>query len=299
MHSGPGILVSPSMKTLFAALVLAGSLLPGQAAPLRALIIDGQNNHDWKATTPVLKQVLEATGLFTVEVATAPGENNASLAAFKPDFAKYKVIVMNYNGAMWGEATRKAFEDYMSGGGGLVVVHAADNSFAAWPAYNEMIALGGWYGRDAKSGPYLRWRDGKQVLDDKPGPAGHHGAQHDFLVVTRAPKHPIMTGLPAEWLHAKDELYDFMRGPAKNVTILATAFADPKHGGSGENEPQLLVIRYGKGRVFHDMLGHGPEAMKCVGFITTLQRGTEWAATGKVTQKVPADFPKADAVSVR
>jgi type 1 glutamine amidotransferase len=286
------------MKTLFAALVLAGSLLPGQAEPLRALIVDGQNNHDWKATTPVLKKALEETGLFTVEVATAPGENNASLAAFKPDFAKYKVIVMNYNGAMWSEATRKAFEDYVSGGGGLVVVHAADNSFASWPAYNEMIAVGGW-DRDEKSGPYLRWREGKQVVDDKPGPAGHHGAQHEFLVVTRAPKHPIMAGLPAEWLHAKDELYDFMRGPAKNATILATAFADPKQGGSGENEPQLLAISYGKGRVFHDMLGHGPEAMKCVGFITTLQRGTEWAATGKVTQKVPADFPKADAVSLR
>jgi len=286
------------MKTLFAALVLAGSLLPGQAEPLRALIVDGQNNHDWKATTPVLKKALEETGLFTVEVATAPGENNASLAAFKPDFAKYKVIVMNYNGAMWSEATRKAFEDYVSGGGGLVTVHAADNSFAAWPAYNEMIAVGGW-DRDEKSGPYLRWREGKQVVDDKPGPAGHHGAQHEFLVVTRAPKHPIMAGLPAEWLHAKDELYDFMRGPAKNATILATAFADPKQGGSGENEPQLLAISYGKGRVFHDMLGHGPEAMKCVGFITTLQRGTEWAATGKVTQKVPADFPKADAVSLR
>ena len=286
------------MKTLFAALVLAGSLLPGQAEPLRALIVDGQNNHDWKATTPVLKKALEETGLFTVEVATAPGENNASLAAFKPDFAKYKVIVMNYNGAMWSEATRKAFEDYVSSGGGLVVMHAADNSFASWPSYNEMIAVGGW-DRDEKSGPYLRWREGKQVVDDKPGPAGHHGAQHEFLVVTRAPKHPIMAGLPAEWLHAKDELYDFMRGPAKNATILATAFADPKQGGSGENEPQLLAISYGKGRVFHDMLGHGPEAMKCVGFITTLQRGTEWAATGKVTQKVPADFPKADAVSLR
>jgi len=287
------------MKTLFAALVLAGSLLPGQAEPLRALIVDGQNNHDWQATTPVLKKALEETGLFTVEVATAPGENNASLAAFKPDFAKYKVIVMNYNGAMWSEATRKAFEDYVSGGGGLVVVHAADNSFASWPAYNEMIAVGGWNGRDGKSGSYLRWRDGKQVLDSKPGPAGSHGAQHEFLVVTRAPEHPIMAGLPAEWLHAKDELYDYMRGPAQNATILATAFADKKRGGSGENEAQLLVISYGKGRVFHDMLGHGPEAMKCVGFITTLQRGTEWAATGKVTQKVPADFPKADAVSLR
>ena len=287
------------MKPLFAALLLTAGLLPGQAAPLPTLIIDGQNNHDWKATTPVIKKDLEATGLFAVEVATAPGGNGAELAAFKPDFAKYKVIVMNYNGEMWSEATRKAFEEYVAGGGGMVSVHAADNSFAQWPAYNEMIAVGGWGGRNDKTGAYLRWKDGKQVLDTQPGQVGHHGEQHPYVLETRAPKHPIMAGLPEKWLHATDELYDFMRGPAKNATILATTFADPKFGGSGEQEAQLIAISYGKGRVFHTTLGHGVEAMKCGGFITTLQRGTEWAATGTVTQKVPADFPKADAVSLR
>ena len=280
-------------------MLFAGGLLTVQAEPISTLIIDGQNNHDWKATTPVMKKVLEANNLCAVEVATAPAKNGPELAAFKPDFAKYMVVVMNYNGAMWAEPTRKAFEDYMAAGGGMVVVHAADNSFTQWPAYNEMIAVGGWYGRNEKSGPYLRWRDGKQVLDNQPGPAGHHGQQHEYVLDTRAPKHPIMDGLPPQWLHATDELYDFMRGPAQNATILATAFADPKFGGSGEQEAQLIVINYGKGRVFHIMIGHGPEAMKCVGFITLLQRGTEWAATGKVTQPVPADFPKADAVSLR
>ncbi|MCX6879016.1 MAG: ThuA domain-containing protein [Verrucomicrobia bacterium] len=287
------------MKLLLTTLLLAGGLLPGQAAPLRTLIIDGQNNHDWKGTTPVMKKALEASGLFTVEVATAPGGGGPELAAFKPDFAKYKVLVMNYNGAMWGDATKKALEEYMSAGGGMVVVHAADNSFGQWPAFLDMIAVGGWNGYSDKSGAYLRWKDGKQVLDTQPGKVGSHGAQHEYVLDTRAPKHPIMAGLPAKWLHASDELYDFMRGPAKNATILATAFADTKFGGSGEHEAQLIVIDYGKGRVFHTMIGHGPEAMKCVGFITTLQRGTEWAATGKVTQKVPADFPKADAVSLR
>ncbi len=287
------------MKTLFAGLFFAASLLPGWAAPLPTLIIDGQNNHDWKATTPVMKAALEATGLFSVDVATAPGGNGPELAAFKPDFAKYKVLVMNYNGEMWSEATRKAFEEYVAGGGGLVAVHAADNSFPKWQAFNEMIAVGGWNGRDDKSGAYLRWKDGKPLLDTQPGGVGHHGEQHPFVLETRAPKHPIMAGLPEKWLHASDELYDFMRGPAKNATILATTFADPKFGGSGEQEAQLITISYGKGRVFHTTLGHGVEAMKCVGFITTLQRGTEWAATGKVTQQIPADFPKADAVSLR
>jgi type 1 glutamine amidotransferase len=269
------------------------------ADKIPALIIDGQNNHDWKSTTPVLKSQLEETGLFTVEVATAPGEKDPQLAQFKPDFARYGVIVMNYNGEMWGEETRKAFVDYMQKGGGLVVFHAADNSFTPWKEYNEMIAVGGWYGRDEKSGPYLRWRDGKQVLDFKPGPAGHHGPGHPYLVETRTPNHPIMQGLPSKWLHATDELYDYMRGPATNVTVLATALADKAFDGSGENEPQLMVIQYGKGRIFHTTMGHGPDAMKCVGFAVTLQRGTEWAATGKVTQKIPADFPGADRVSLK
>lgn len=289
------------MKPLVTSLLLATSLLPASAKPLPALIIDGQNNHDWRACTPIIKKDLESSGLFTVEVATTPPENSPepAMAAFKPDFAKYRVIVMNYNGQMWSKATCDAFEAYVSKGGGLVVIHAADNSFPQWPAYNEMIAVGGWYGRTDKTGAYLRWKDGKQVLDTQPGQVGHHGAQHEFVLDTRAVGHPIMVGLPKQWLHATDELYDFMRGPAKNAVTLASAFADTKFGGSGENEAQLIAITYGKGRVFHTMLGHGPDAMKCVGYIVTLQRGTEWAATGKVTQKVPADFPKADKVSLR
>ena len=287
------------MKFLLTALLFSCSLLPGLTAPLPALIIDGQNNHDWKGTTPVMKKLLEETGLFAVDVATSPAGDTPELAAFKPDFAKYKVLVMNYNGAQWGEPTRLALEKYMSAGGGMVVVHAADNSFPKWQAYNEMIAVGGWNGRDDKSGGYLRWKDGKQLLDTQPGPVGHHGQGHEYVLDTRAPSHPIMLGLPKQWMHASDELYDFMRGPGKNTIILATAFADKKFGGSGEDEAQLLVTTYGKGRIFHIMIGHGPDTMKCVGFIVTLQRGTEWAATGKVTQKIPADFPKADKVSLR
>lgn len=90
-----------------------------------------------------------------------------------------------------------------------------------------MIAVGGWFGRNEQSGIHLRWRDGKQVLDARPGLSGHHGPQHESVVETRAPEHPIMQGLPAKWLHPKDELYDFMRGPATNVTILATGGVGP------------------------------------------------------------------------
>ena len=163
-----------------------------------------------------------------------------------------------------------------------------------------MIGLGGWGGRDEKSGPMVRYRDGKIVLDNSPGAGGTHGAQHAFLVETREPSHPIMAGLPKGWRHVADELYSKLRGPAKNMTVLATAYADPATGGTDENEPILFTIRYGKGRVFHTVLGHAAEQSRCVGFIVTFLRGTEWAATGRVTQmEVPEDFPTADKVSSR
>ena len=143
------------------------------------------------------------------------------------------------------------------------------------------------------------------VLDATPGNA-MHPARHDFLVVTRAPEHPIMKGLPAEWLHANDEIYSQLRGPAKNLQVLATASADKAKGGTGEHEPMFMTIQYGKGRVFHNTLGHvGPTetgpvlSLSSVGYIVSIQRGTEWAATGSVTQKVPTDFPTAAQTSLR
>jgi uncharacterized protein len=262
----------------------------------KALIIDGQNNHNWKATTPVLKKVLEETGLFSVDVATAPPKDTAG---FHPKFSDYQVVVSNYNGQPWPKETESAFAEYVEKGGGFVAVHAADNSFPNWPEYNAIIGVGGWGGRNEKSGPYVRFRDGQIVRDETKGGGGSHGARHPFLVEVRTKDHPITAGLPENWMHAIDELYDRLRGPAKNLTVLATAYADPKQKGSGENEPMLMAIEYGKGRSFHTTLGHDLEAMKCVGFQTTFTRGAEWAASGKVTQKVPADFPTAEKVSTR
>jgi uncharacterized protein len=277
-----------------------GHSTAGATAPLKALIVDGQNNHDWKSTTPVMKRLLEASGVFSVDVATSPAQG-ADMSGFSPDFAAYRVVLMNYNGDAWPQKTQDALVRYMNGGGGMVVVHAADNSFPEWGEFNKMIALGGWGNRDEKWGPYIRWRDGKIVRDATPGRGGSHGKQHEYLIVARDPDHPILKGLPPQWLHAKDELYDRLRGPAENLTVLATAYSDTSTGGTGENEPMLMVIKYGKGRVFHTAMGHDASSISCVGFITTLLRGTEWAATGKVqrTSVVPKDFPGKSAVSVR
>ncbi len=305
---------------------------------MKALIIDGQSNHGvWPMTTMMMKDYLEQTGLFTVDIArtaytwqgphydksiglddikelltmypiengspTTPVEKPETDPNYSPDFKKYDVVIDNFGwmAADWPEETKKKFEEYMANGGGLVVVHAANNAWGEWTEFNKMTGVGGWGNRDEKTGPFVYLDDeGKIIRDTTAGAAGSHGAQFEFEIENRHPKHPIMKDLPKEWLHAKDELHDRLRGPAENITILATAYSDPEKNappwnknvkGSGEHVPMLMTVNYEKGRVFHSMLGHMDYSMEGVGFIVTLQRGAEWAATGKVTQKVPQDFP--------
>jgi len=310
----------------------------------KVLIIDGQNNHYvWPKTTMMMKDYLEETGLFSVDIhrmdsvwlgrkykesrpepytgfieAYPVGDSSYAISHepivtsdFKFDFKVYDVIVSNLgnDSPLWPEATRKAFEDHISQGGGLVIVHAANNPWGEWEQFNTMIGLGAWGGRDESTGPYVYYNDAKELVRDSTnGVCGSHGPEYEFEITTRAPEHPIMKGLPTAWLHTQDELYERMRGPFENATILATAYADteknappwdPDIKGLGQHVPQLMAINYGKGRVFHTTLGHFDYSMECVGFITTLQRGTEWAATGEVTQAVPNDFPSKERTSSR
>ena len=313
---------------------------------LNLLIIDGHNNHDWCATTDFLKASLESCGRFNVEIATAPNHKcpkaprrtrnpefskdlekaksafveltKASKKNFEEEFNNWRpnikgadVILMNYNGRDWPEEVRKDYVNFVRNGGGTVLVHAANNAFRNWDDFNEMIGLGwrpGTYGKAIKVDP----KTGKsiEVENDKlPGKGNSgHGSKHPFQITVRAKEHPIMKGLPPVWMHGSDELYHNMRGLAKNMTVLSSAYADPKQRGSGMHEPMTWEVKFGKGRVIVTSMGHlwggdmqrGKfESLQCVGFQTIINRSCEYAATGKVTLPVPESFPGADKVSLK
>ena len=289
--------------TFLAAFLFIGNA-DAKSGKQKALVVSGQNNHNWEVSHKVIKLILDNSGLFETDIVlTAPA--GGDMSGFHPDFSAYDVVVLDYNGDRWPAETDAAFMEYVNNGGGIIVYHASDNAFSGWEEFNKVIALGGWEGRTEKSGPYYYLVDGKPVLDTTPGPGGSHGEQREYPMNARNAKHPIVKGLPEVWMHAQDEMYDRMRGPANIKDLLYSGFAIESRGGSGREEPLVFTVDYGKARIFHIMIGHcGPTAeenpaMQCAGFQTLLLRGAEWAATGKVTQDVPADFPTASSISLR
>ncbi|MDB4474001.1 ThuA domain-containing protein [Opitutaceae bacterium] len=314
-------------KKFFVCLLLTAFAVNSLTAEnIKVMLLTGRSNkyHNWEGSSAAIRQHLEAAGIFEVDTIIAPPAGG-DLASFAPNWSDYQAVVLDYDAdEEWSESTKASFVDYVKNGGGLVTVHGTNNSFAYWPEFLAITGLGGWGGqrlydpvfnaddtsraasRNETWGPRVYWECGEMVHDDSPGGATHPPS-HDFLVTVRDYDHPITRGLPEVWLHAHDEVYTNLRGPAKNIGILATGFADPTlKNASPHHEPILFTIGYGKGRVLQNTLGHvgarddGTVAsVQSVGFIVTLQRGVEWAATGEVTQSLPEDFPTPYKTSLR
>ena len=225
---------------------------------IRVLLLSGANNHDWTRSTPFCQKLLEDTGLFEVEVTEDP----ASALADAEKLKEYQLLFSDYNGPEWGEPAQTNFVEAVRRGTGVTILHAADNAFRGWVEYETMVGL--------------LWRDGTG-----------HGQFHQFDVTITDHDHPITRGVPdlkAHWDELYHKLVHLHNAP---VHVLATAYSAPEKGGTGQDEPMLVVSTYGQGRIFHDVMGHvwqggGMEAFEDELFQRTLIRGCEWAATGDV-----------------
>ena len=283
------------------------------ADKIKVAILTGQNNHGWMLDTPVLHNILDDAMIFDTAILQTPDANDPDKAekwaAFDPAFSDYDVVIINYNnkiknGDMLPEKVRKNFEKYIAEGGKAYSFHAGNNAFQGWDAYEKMIGL---LWRKNSYGKRIYFDDqGKKVVQEPgQGPGAGHGSKHPYVVDTQDQDHPIFKDLPKSWMHASDELYHGQRGPAKNMTILLTAYSDPKTRGTGVHEPICWTIPYGKGLVMTNVMGHwwknqkDAPAVRCAGFQTLFTRSIEWLATGKVTLPKPDDFPTADKASMR
>ncbi|RBP43610.1 mono/diheme cytochrome c family protein [Roseimicrobium gellanilyticum] len=270
---------------------------------ISVLVIGGQNNHDWKIGNEFLLTLLNGQPGIVAEESNTPakGAPASEWDAWDPQFHKYQCIVLDYNGEMWPQRVKAAFEKYVAEGGSVTLVHAANNSFTGWVEYEKMVGLL-WRHTIYGAGIYLE-EDGTIVREPAgKGRSSGHGKQWDWQVTVRDTQHPITAGMPRVWKHVKDELYHGQRGPAENVHILLSAFDDAKYQGTGKHEPVLWWVPYGKGKVVTNVMGHvgdssGPLA--CVGFQTTFLRSIEWLVTGQCQTSIPGDFPTAERTSRR
>lgn len=257
-----------------------------QSGKLRALILSGRNNHDWRVTTPYLRKLLVDSGRFDVRVTEEPtGMTSATLAA-------YDVVVSDYCGPRWGETAEKALLDFVRAGKGLVIVHAADYAFGSLPVLGDYMTSAGF-----TEPPWTEYHNLIGGIWTAGPPRTRHGKRHIFKVKFTV-DHPIGQGLE-EGFYANDEFYfDFDMKPS--AKIIASALNATEMNGSGRNDPVLWTVDYGKGRVFHTVLGHDLMALMQEGFKVTFTRGAEWAATEKVTlpAKWPKEGPNPDAVKV-
>jgi len=220
-----------------------------------------KNNHDLEKTSPAFRQILEETGFFKVDITERPDTLNTSA------LSNYQVVASNWNAfpvknRQWGDATEKAIMDFVNSGGGFVLFHAASAAHYDWPEFQKMVGA--------------TW--GKKT---------HHGQITPFEVKIQKTKNPVTRGMTN--FMTTDELWIEMDQQTGNE-VLCSAFASSSNKGRDRDEPVLICRNQGEGRCFYLVLGHDVAAMENLGWKTLMQRGTEWAAKGRVTIPIPAEF---------
>ena len=228
------------MTRIFSYITIFMALASG-ASPnrVRVLFLTGETDlpyHDWRVTTPFLRNVLTDTGRFEVKVL----EDVRGLTA--RGLSGYDVLVLNYNGPRWGKEAETAVEEFVRSGKGLISFHG--------------VTYGEFYGQEmnkrwsASSTGDKGWLAYPELIGATWEPAKiGHGARHAFPVNWVDREHPISRGLDESFL-ANDELYHKL-DLLPNTKVLATAYSAPETGGTGRSEPIIWMAPFGAGRTVH------------------------------------------------
>ncbi len=253
--------------TVFIAfLVIATNILLAEEK-INVLLISGNNNHNWEKTTPALKAILDESGIFETVITENPDTLKSR------GLKSFHVILSNWNNlkdggnCTWDDETKKALLQFVDNGGGYVFVHAASAANYNWEEYQKLAGA--------------TWGKGTT-----------HGKIAPFEVSLRDVDHPVVKGMSNFWI--TDELWVDMQN-YKTANVLADAYAPMSNMGNNEMEPVIFERQYGQGRSFYLVLGHDEQVMKNLGFQALLLRGTEWAAKGEVTQRIPKELSLARA----
>jgi type 1 glutamine amidotransferase len=223
------------------------------------LLITGANNHDWSRSAPFCQDLLQKSGRFEVTLTDTPAETLSDAVAL----SRFKLLFVDYNGPAWGATAQQNFTQAVRNGAGVCILHAANNAFTGWREFEEMCAL--------------VWREGSA-----------HGSYHRFDIKITDSQHPITRNLPPLLKNHPDELYHrLVHLHHSPYQTLATAYSAPETGGTGRDEPVVVIRSYEKGRIFHCILGHVwpgnvMDTFNNPDFQKLLLRGCEWAGTGQV-----------------
>jgi type 1 glutamine amidotransferase len=238
---------------------LAGPAWAQKKAPggARILLLSGgqRQHHGYRDQAFYLAELLENTGRYEVTM----GEEAAILES--PALRKYDLIIANADRRdpefKYTRSQQAAILDSIRSGQGYVSIHAADNAAADWlPEWKEM--LGGVFS-------HVGLPDGKV----------HKG---DYVVKIVDKSNPITRELADFPLH--DELYYNVQ-MRPDVAPLATVEYN------GTAWPVAWTRQFGKGRVFHLVLGHrdfGPgkdDPVRNPNLGKLLLQGVDWVAGGK------------------
>lgn len=213
----------------------------------RVLLVTGIDypGHPWQQTAPVLKDLLEQDARLKVRIVVSPE------ALTSPRLKEWDVVIlhfMNWEVAGPGADARANLTNFIASGKGLVLTHFACGAWQEWPDFKNVVGRA-W-------DPKLRGHD-------------PHGT---FRVEIADADHPITRGLKG--FDTIDELYTCLAGDAP-IHVVAQA----KSKVDGKDYPMAFVLNYGKGRVFHTVLGHDVKAYTNSPALGELmRRGCAWAA---------------------